>query len=114
MTTLSFPPVKLITTGEGGTVLTDRDDLAERLRTVRHHGIRYTDPTRPWRYEISEPGSNYRLTDFRSALGLSQLAKLDRFWRQRHRLARRFRERLAGSPLLEVPPSPRASGTPGS
>src|SRR5213593_1992478 len=75
MTTLSFHPAKLITTGEGGAVLTNRDDLAERLRTVRHHGIRSADPMRPWRYEIVELGHNYRLTDFQAALGLSQLAK---------------------------------------
>src|SRR3989454_9263206 len=106
MTTLSFHPVKLITTGEGGAVLTDRDDLAERLRTMRHHGIRYADPARPWRYEIPEPGNNYRLTDFQSALGLSQLAKLDRFWARRDRLARRYRERLEDSPLLELPAPP--------
>ena len=106
MTTLSFHPVKLITTGEGGAVLTDRDDLAERLRTMRHHGIRYADPARPWRYEIPEPGNNYRLTDFQSALGLSQLAKLDRFWERRDRLARRYRERLQDSPFLEVPALP--------
>src|SRR3989442_620332 len=106
MTTLSFHPVKLITTGEGGAVLTDRDDLADRLRTMRHHGIRYADPTRPWRYEIPEPGNNYRLTDFQSALGLSQLAKLERFWERRDRLARRYRERLDGSPVVELPALP--------
>ena len=103
MTTLSFHPVKLITTGEGGAVLTDRDDFAERLRAMRHHGIRYPDPARPWRYEIPELGTNYRLTDFQSALGLSQLGKLDRFWRRRDQLARRYRERLAGSRFLELP-----------
>ena len=69
MTTLSFHPAKLITTGEGGAVLTDREDLAERLRTMRHHGIRYPDQARPWRYEIAELGNNYRLTDFQAALG---------------------------------------------
>src|SRR5256712_2493146 len=106
MTTLSFHPVKLITTGEGGAVLTDRDDLAARLRVMRHHGIRYPDATRPWRYEIPEPGNNYRLTDFQSALGLSQLAKLDRFWARRDRLARRYRERLGGSPFVELPALP--------
>jgi len=103
MTTLSFHPVKLITTGEGGAVLTDRDDLAERLRAMRHHGIRYVDPGRPWRYEIPEPGNNYRLTDFQSALGLSQLGKLERFWQRRDRLARRYREELGGSPFVELP-----------
>jgi perosamine synthetase len=107
MTTLSFHPVKLITTGEGGAVLTDRDDLAERLHAMRHHGIRYGDPARPWRYEIPEPGNNYRLTDFQSALGLSQLRKLDRFWKRRDELARRYRERLGGSRFVELPALPQ-------
>src|SRR5437899_8330289 len=89
MTTLSFHPVKLITTGEGGAVLTDRDDLAEPLRAMRHHGIRYADPACPWRYEISEPGHNYRLTDLQAALGLCQLDKLESFWQRRDRIARR-------------------------
>lgn len=106
MTTLSFHPVKLITTGEGGAVLTDRDDFADRLRAMRHHGIRYAEPARPWRYEIPEPGNNYRLTDFQSALGLSQLGKLERFWQRRDWLARRYRERLAGSPFVELPALP--------
>jgi perosamine synthetase len=111
MTTLSFHPVKLITTGEGGAVLTDRDDLAERLRAMRHHGIRYADPTRPWRYEIPEPGNNYRLSDFQSALGLSQLRKLDRFWQRRDELARRYRDRLGDSRFVELPALPKDRDT---
>ena len=103
MTTLSFHPATLITTGEGGAVLTDRDDLAERLRTMRHHGIRYPDRARPWRYEITELGNNYRLTDFQAALGLSQLEKLEGFWQRRDRLARRYQERLKSSPFVELP-----------
>src|SRR5436190_15554628 len=91
MTTLSFHPAKLITTGEGGAVLTDRADFADRLRTMRHHGILYADAARPWRYEIAELGNNYRLTDFQAALGLSQLKKLDGFWQRRDRIARRYR-----------------------
>ena len=106
MTTLSFHPAKMITSGEGGAVLTDDSRLHERLREMRHHGIRYPDATRPWRYEIEAPGNNYRLTDFQSALGLSQLAKLDRFWTARDRLARRYRERLAGSRFVELPALP--------
>jgi hypothetical protein len=58
MTTFSFHPAKLITAGEGGAVTTDRADLAERLREMRHHGIRYADAHRPWRYELREPGVN--------------------------------------------------------
>src|SRR5437867_5201734 len=106
MTTLSFHPAKLITTGEGGAVLTDRDDLAERLRTMRHHGIRCPDRARPWRYEIVELGHNYRLTDFQAALGLSQLKKLDGFWQRRDRIARRYRERLVSSAFVELPALP--------
>ena len=93
-------------TGEGGAVLTDREDLAERLRTMRHHGIRYPDQARPWRYEIAELGNNYRLTDFQAALGLSQLKKLDGFWQRRDRIARRYRERLASSTFVELPALP--------
>lgn len=106
MTTVSFHPAKLITAGEGGAVLTDDRALAERLRRMRHHGIQYADATRPWRYEIEEPGNNYRITDFQCALGLSQLRKADRFLRARERLATRYRERLGGSPLVELPALP--------
>ena len=55
---------------------------------------------------LRAPGSNYRLTDFQSALGLSQLGKLDRFWRRREALARRYRECLAGSRFVELPALP--------
>jgi dTDP-4-amino-4,6-dideoxygalactose transaminase len=106
MTALSFHPAKAITTGEGGAVLTDRDDLAESLRRARHHGIRYGDRERPWRYEIETPGSNYRLTDFQAALGSSQLARLEAFREARERLALRYRERLAASPFVELPELP--------
>ena len=106
LTTLSFHPAKMITSGEGGAVLTDRAEFAERARTIRHHGLRYADRARPWRAAIDEPGDNYRLTDFQSALGASQLGKLTTFWTARDRLARRYRERLAGSPFVELPALP--------
>jgi dTDP-4-amino-4,6-dideoxygalactose transaminase len=82
--------------------------LHDRLRRMRHHGIRYPDAARPWRYDIEIPGNNYRLTDFQCALGLSQLGKLERFWSARDRLARRYREQLAGSPFVELPALPAA------
>lgn len=106
MTTLSFHPVKLITAGEGGAVLTQRPELAERLRRMRHHGIEYPDKTRPWRPAIENPGNNYRLTDVQSALACSQLAKLTTFWSARDRLARRYRDLLKDSPFLDLPALP--------
>lgn len=106
LTVLSFHPAKQITSGEGGAVLTDDAALAERLRRVRHHGIAYGDPDAPWRYDIEQPGGNYRLTDFQAALGTSQLGKLPRFLDARARLARRYRARLAGVPEIELPALP--------
>lgn len=106
MTVLSFHPAKLITTGEGGAVLTDRADLAERLRRVRHHGLRYPDAQTPWRNEIEQPGHNFRITDFQAALGSSQLGKLERFRAARARLAQRYRERLAHMEGIELPALP--------
>jgi UDP-4-amino-4,6-dideoxy-N-acetyl-beta-L-altrosamine transaminase len=105
MTCLSFHPVKAVTTGEGGAVLTDDPELAQACRTARAHGM-VREPARldenhgPWYYEMQELGWNYRITDFQCALGVRQLAKLDRFIARRARLAQRYGEKLA--PLTEV------------
>lgn len=108
MTVFSFHPAKLATAGEGGAVVTDRMEYAERLRRFRHHCIIYADPVRPWRYAIEELGYNYRLTDLHAALGLSQLAKIERFLERRHALARRYRERLGSSPFVELLAAPES------
>ena len=90
---LSFHPVKHITTGEGGAVLTNDSDLDTKIKLLRTHGIT-RDPaylTRnggPWYYEMHALGFNYRLNDIQAALGLSQLPKLDRFVAARRRIAR--------------------------
>jgi dTDP-4-amino-4,6-dideoxygalactose transaminase len=106
LTTLSFHPAKLITTGEGGAVLTDRDELAARVRRLRHHGIEFAEGNEPWRYDIEAPGYNYRLTDFQCALGLSQLGKIEGFAHAREVLAHRYRQQLLESPFVEVPALP--------
>ncbi|MFN3584482.1 UDP-4-amino-4,6-dideoxy-N-acetyl-beta-L-altrosamine transaminase [Phenylobacterium sp.] len=95
MATFSFHPVKTIATGEGGMVTTNDDRLAERLRTMRSHGMVRPQGREPWWYEMPEPGFNYRLPDVLCALGLSQLAKLPRFAARRRLLAARYREVLA-------------------
>src|SRR5690606_20701423 len=78
MTVFSFHPVKHITTGEGGAVVTDSPRYREALLRFRNHGMvrdrgRCTSWDGPWSYEIAEVGVNYRMTDFQCALGLSQL-----------------------------------------
>jgi perosamine synthetase len=105
MTVFSFHPVKHVTTGEGGMVLTDDKELYEKLRLLRHHGI-----VRPeagsegsWYYEIYQPGYNFRITDFQCALGISQMSKLDRFIRRRREIAARYNEAFAGIEEITTP-----------
>lgn len=99
MTVFSFHPVKTITTGEGGAVVTNREDWAEALRDFRSHGIRTVGPDDDplhggWHRDISTLGHNYRITDFQCALGSEQLKRIDRFVDTRNRIAERYRELL--------------------
>jgi UDP-4-amino-4,6-dideoxy-N-acetyl-beta-L-altrosamine transaminase len=102
---LSFHPVKIITTGEGGMVLARDVALAERLRLLRSHGVTKDSAllSRPspgdWYYEQVALGYNYRLTDMQAALGSAQLARLGQFLSARQRLASRYDRLLAGLPL---------------
>ncbi len=105
MTIFSFHPVKIITSAEGGMVLTNRQDFAERLRRLRSHGIT-SDPAVMqvpdkglWYYQQMELGFNYRMTDLQAALGLSQVARLESFVARRRELAARYQQLLAGLPL---------------
>jgi len=84
MTVFSFHPVKTITTGEGGAITTNSEDLYRKLLLFRSHGItRNPDEMSKndglWYYEMQELGFNYRMTDMQAALGISQLKKLDQF-----------------------------------
>ena len=104
MTVLSLHPAKILTTGEGGAVLTDDDDLAARLRRFRNHGIASELAARTdWTYAMVELGYNYRLTDIGAALGRSQLERLDAFLERRRALAAHYLARLAGHPYLDIP-----------
>lgn len=101
----SFHPVKIITTGEGGAALTNDGELAAKMARLRSHGTQ-RDPARmrnkpdgDWYYEIGELGWNYRLTDLQSALGLSQIARLDDYVRRRTALAKRYDRLFANSGL---------------
>lgn len=99
ITVFSFHPVKHITTGEGGMAVTADQQLADRMRLFRGHGITTTASQREkagaWFYEMSELGYNYRITDFQCALGSSQLKKLDGWIDKRNQLARAYDEAFA-------------------
>lgn len=101
----SFHPVKIITTGEGGALMTNDAGLATRLTELRSHGIT-RDPSRmthetegPWYYQMVELGLNYRLTDLQAALGVSQMRRLDAFVARRRALAQRYDQSLRNLPL---------------
>jgi dTDP-4-amino-4,6-dideoxygalactose transaminase len=108
---LSFHPRKLLTTGEGGMLLTQDAGLAKRLRRLREHGMAITAHERHESPAVrlesyAELGFNYRMTDLQAAVGLAQLAKLDAMVAKRRRLADRYREALADSPGLSLPGDP--------
>ena len=104
LTVLSLHPAKILTTGEGGAVLTDRDDLAAALRRFRNHGIETElAARRDWTYAMVELGYNYRLTDIAAALGRAQLERLDEWLAIRRRLAARYMDRLSDHRYLDLP-----------
>jgi len=101
MTTFSFHPVKTITGGEGGAVMTNNESLYQKLRLLRTHGItREIDSKEPWYYEQVELGYNYRITDIQAALIRSQLNKLDRFAKRRKQIVDMYDEAFKNIPQL--------------
>lgn len=98
MTVFSFHPVKHLTTGEGGMVVTDNPRFADTLRKFRNHGIsseaRERQAQGQWHYEMVLLGFNYRLTDIACTLGLRQLAKLQNNLRRRREIAARYHQAL--------------------
>lgn len=106
MTVFSFHPVKIITTGEGGMVLTNRADFYEKLLRARSHGITRDNALMlkpdegPWYYEQVEIGYNYRMTDLQAALGSSQLKRIDEFVAKRRALAARYDRLLEKMPVI--------------
>lgn len=93
MTCFSFHPVKAITTGEGGMVVTDNPEYYDVLRKFRAHGIVRNSP---WDYDVESLGYNYWMSDINAALGLSQLGKLDRFIERRRIIALNYEKAFGG------------------
>jgi len=104
----SFHPVKTITTGEGGMVLTSNKDYYDYLKLFRTHGI-IKDPKRMWKnegkwyYEMHYLGYNYRLTDFQCALGISQFKKLDKFIKRRRYIAALYNKAFSDLEEIVIP-----------
>lgn len=133
MTCFSFHPVKPVTTGEGGMIVTDNEELYRKLVLYRSHGItrdndmmqqyedqlqQSTDPALReaadmlrgdvmdpggWYYQQLELGYNYRITDIACALGASQMDKLDRFLERRRQIAKKYDEAFADIPQIKTP-----------
>ncbi len=108
MTTFSFHPVKPITTGEGGMIVTDNEDFYKKMVLFRSHGITRDDSmmTRndgPWFYQQFDLGYNYRITDIQCALGCSQMKKLDRFLACRKEIVARYNEAFADCDNIITP-----------
>lgn len=106
MTMFSFHPVKPITTGEGGIIVTNNEEFYEKLLLFRSHGITkttYALEQGDWYYEMVDLGFNYRMTDIQATLGLSQLKKIDVFLARRREIAKIYNEAFANESLLQIP-----------
>ena len=89
----SFHPIKSITTGEGGLISTNNNNIYQKLYLLRSHGIR-RNKKKYWEYNIKNPGLNYRISDINCALGISQANKLKFFIKKRRIIAKRYIELL--------------------
>ncbi|MCP4160200.1 MAG: UDP-4-amino-4,6-dideoxy-N-acetyl-beta-L-altrosamine transaminase [Deltaproteobacteria bacterium] len=119
MTVMSFHPVKHITTGEGGVVFTNNKELQKKLKMLRSHGItgepeeflskdlafasHNSKSSNPWYYEQQVIGYNYRITNIQSALGLSQLKKINDFCNRRREIVNRYNIAFKDFEFLKIP-----------
>ena len=115
--TFSFHPVKNITTGEGGMITTNDKKIYEKLKQLRSHGINkssnqflnrklafdYNGKKNMWYYEMGHLGFNYRLTDFQSALGISQLRKINNIIKKKRIIAKLYDKKLSNNNLISIP-----------
>jgi len=110
MVIFSFHPVKPITTGEGGIVVTNNKKFASKLRIFRNHGIIKKPKKGGWYYEIERPTGNYRMTDIQATLGISQLRKIDEFIEKRRKIAKIYNDSLKNLRDIVLPKKSEKSG----
>ena len=103
LTCFSFHPVKTITTGEGGMVITNNKNYYRRLLRFRHHGIIKKPKVGGWFYEMIDLGFNMRMTDIQAALGLSQLSKIQEFIKKRRSIVKFYNQQFAKLDYIKVP-----------
>jgi len=107
VTCFSFYATKTLSTGEGGMICTNNEEIAERVKIMRLHGInrdawkRYTE-SGSWYYEVVAPGYKYNFTDLQASLGLPQLKKVDAMWNSRKRIAAKYTEALKDLDMLQL------------
>lgn len=105
-TVFSFYATKTLATGEGGMVATASHEMAERIKTMRLHGInrdvwdRYTSKKPNWYYEVVAPGFKYNMPDLMAAIGIHQLKKVDKFHERREKIAQRYTEAFSNLPVI--------------
>ena len=101
----SFHPVKMITTGEGGALILGSEEMWHKVNIIRSHGVdsasdvRNKKDTRPWYYEQTEIGFNYRMTEMQAAMGTVQIARLPNFVDKRNKLANLYKNKLSNLPI---------------
>ncbi len=116
ITIFSFHPVKTMTAGEGGMIVTDNRQYAETARRLRISGVTRQpdelvglgiggafDERGPWYYEMQDLGFNYRITDFQCALGLNQLGKVEQFIARRREIVQKYNQAFADVPAIQTP-----------
>jgi len=107
VTCFSFYATKTLSTGEGGMICTNDEEIAERVKIMRLHGInrdawkRYTE-SGSWYYEVVAPGYKYNFTDLQASLGLPQLKKVDSMWNSRKRIAAKYTEALKDLDIIQL------------